>query len=400
MPIPTNSTLMRDIHPTLHSEHINVKAFGAVGDGVADDRTAILDAIAAMGSNQGAVYFPDGAYKISSTITLDEETKSYRFVGNAPRMWTHSRGAVVFGTFSGAVFERPVSATTDIHVSFEDLSIWNTHAAGYCLDLSRLGGSSMISKCNFLGYRCITLRQNTFNPAIIGCSFSGPGGWPAGSWGIYTGGHTNIFSVDINGFEHGIRMQGIGLVVHGGRIEVNKVGIMMGQDISGTNQPAERFSIMGIHFEANDKGIALQNSDTGIIAGADFYGSIGSPSGGSIVALDINDAAFVVIQGIAEGNTHTTNFIRMDRNTALTLIGCSGLTASSLFMGANLEVINCQGPGLTDVRHLPVIATASLPAAGATQNGRAVIEDNGAGDRNLIIYAGGQRFRIDGGAAI
>jgi len=46
-----------------------------------------------------------------------------------------------------------------------------------------------------------------------------------------------------------------------------------------------------------------------------------------------------------------------------------------------------------------VIATASLPAAGSAQDGRVVIEDVGAGDRNLILYAGGQRFRIDGGAA-
>ena len=47
----------------------------------------------------------------------------------------------------------------------------------------------------------------------------------------------------------------------------------------------------------------------------------------------------------------------------------------------------------------PVVATASLPAAGASMDGKYVIEDAGAGDRNLIIYAGGQRFRIDGGAA-
>jgi hypothetical protein len=46
-----------------------------------------------------------------------------------------------------------------------------------------------------------------------------------------------------------------------------------------------------------------------------------------------------------------------------------------------------------------VVATASLPAAAAAQNGRIIIEDAGAGDRNLIVYAGGQRFRIDGGAA-
>lgn len=48
----------------------------------------------------------------------------------------------------------------------------------------------------------------------------------------------------------------------------------------------------------------------------------------------------------------------------------------------------------------PVVATASLPAAGNNMNGAIIIEDAGAGDRNLIIYAGGQRFRVDGGAAI
>lgn len=48
---------------------------------------------------------------------------------------------------------------------------------------------------------------------------------------------------------------------------------------------------------------------------------------------------------------------------------------------------------------IQVLATASLPAAAAAQDGRIIIEDAGAGDRNLIIYAAGQRFRIDGGAA-
>jgi len=47
----------------------------------------------------------------------------------------------------------------------------------------------------------------------------------------------------------------------------------------------------------------------------------------------------------------------------------------------------------------PVVATGSLPAAGAANDGKILIEDNGAGDRNLVIYGGGQRFRIDGGAA-
>lgn len=48
---------------------------------------------------------------------------------------------------------------------------------------------------------------------------------------------------------------------------------------------------------------------------------------------------------------------------------------------------------------IDVIATASLPLAGADRDGRIIIEDAGAGNRNLIIYGGGERFRIDGGAA-
>lgn len=87
----------------------------------------------------------------------------------------------------------------------------------------------------------------------------------------------------------------------------------------------------------------------------------------------------------------------------------------STFQPTNFATINCTSPaGLgTDLTrgmsagwvdegtvYADVIATASLPAAGTAQNGRLVIEDNGAGDRNLIIYAGGQRFRIDGGANV
>jgi hypothetical protein len=49
---------------------------------------------------------------------------------------------------------------------------------------------------------------------------------------------------------------------------------------------------------------------------------------------------------------------------------------------------------------IDVVASASLPAAGAGQNGRILIEDAGAGNRNFIIYAGGERFRIDGGANV
>lgn len=45
-----------------------------------------------------------------------------------------------------------------------------------------------------------------------------------------------------------------------------------------------------------------------------------------------------------------------------------------------------------------VLASGSLPAAGAANNGRVIVEDGGAGNGNLVIYVGNQRFRLDGGS--
>lgn len=53
---------------------------------------------------------------------------------------------------------------------------------------------------------------------------------------------------------------------------------------------------------------------------------------------------------------------------------------------------------LPDVVHkVETLATASLPAAGADQDGKIVIEAGSDSDnRNIIFYTNGQRFRVDG----
>ncbi len=49
---------------------ISVLSYGAVGNGIADDTTAIRNAIAAVGATGGMVSFPAGTYKISGTLTI------------------------------------------------------------------------------------------------------------------------------------------------------------------------------------------------------------------------------------------------------------------------------------------------------------------------------------------
>lgn len=54
------------------SQCVSVKDFGAVGDGVTDDTTAIQNAIDSLPSTGGALYFPTGTYLVSSAITINK----------------------------------------------------------------------------------------------------------------------------------------------------------------------------------------------------------------------------------------------------------------------------------------------------------------------------------------
>ena len=58
---------------------VSVKDFGATGDGVADDTTAIKSAIAAAQITDAAVYIPGGRYKITSEITIANPNAEWRF---------------------------------------------------------------------------------------------------------------------------------------------------------------------------------------------------------------------------------------------------------------------------------------------------------------------------------
>ncbi len=53
----------------IYAHGVNVKDFGAAGDGINDDTKAIKNAINACGSNR-AVYFPAGTYRITDTIQV------------------------------------------------------------------------------------------------------------------------------------------------------------------------------------------------------------------------------------------------------------------------------------------------------------------------------------------
>ncbi len=70
----------------LIGEKINVKSYGAKGDGITDDTTAIQNAINAAGTANGrAVYIPAGTYLTRNTITIPRTANGIRITGAGSR---------------------------------------------------------------------------------------------------------------------------------------------------------------------------------------------------------------------------------------------------------------------------------------------------------------------------
>jgi len=90
----TSSTTGRTL-TNRFADAVNVKDFGAVGDGASDDTAAIQAAISTTASGARRVYFPKGVYRTTSTITINAD------------------GVFLFGEGCGAAGSVPIAGATD-----------------------------------------------------------------------------------------------------------------------------------------------------------------------------------------------------------------------------------------------------------------------------------------------
>ena len=117
----------------------NVKDFGAVGNGVADDTTAVQAAataavakISSVGTTipfGASLYFPAGTYRIAGTLStivigsaIDSDQKSLTITGDGPGV-SH-----IFQTTDNAGFVNVELANRSGRLNVFDLSVWNVAA--------------------------------------------------------------------------------------------------------------------------------------------------------------------------------------------------------------------------------------------------------------------------------
>lgn len=137
-------------HAWHESQRYNVKTdFGATGNGVADDTTAIQNAINAAGAGT-EIYFPEGTYKITSTLTVAENrvnlvgagrhaTVIY-FVPSANDICldlTAGASVLAQGSVRDMLFYADSSSHTKIAIQLQD-------ATGYLLENIAIGGETIV----------------------------------------------------------------------------------------------------------------------------------------------------------------------------------------------------------------------------------------------------------------
>ena len=113
---------------------VNVRDFGAVGDGVTDDTQAIKDALATCGSvwsnKPSVLYFPRGNYIIKECITLDEKYLSIEGEGLS------NTNIISQGTHNGI----------DLIGSSNKNQLWGNTLRNFTLDCSNLNGTGILGK--------------------------------------------------------------------------------------------------------------------------------------------------------------------------------------------------------------------------------------------------------------
>ena len=126
------------LEQNVNSLRVNVKDFGAVGDGVTDD-TEVFNSVFASGNK--TIIIPEGKYKISDTINIDSNT-------------TVICTGTIMHTITGENYKSTFSANGKTNISLMGI---------------RMDGTGAVNGA--LNYSCCMLFTNCTNVKITNCSF-------------------------------------------------------------------------------------------------------------------------------------------------------------------------------------------------------------------------------------
>jgi hypothetical protein len=237
------------------SPWIDVKAYGAKGDGSTDDTAALQSAINAVGSNGGTVFFPPGTYYIKSSIKSNASNLVLQGAGSGG--WgAASPGTSQIITNQGIVMLQLGTSTASnpggphiLHLSFRD-----TSGTGAVI------GAISVSRMYELLFEDVSCGELTGGYCIL---LNGSGDW------VQYGTFVNIRARNVM---TGVKVIGPAtqMVFLGGHFQAPPCSSSpcvtpgsVGMDIEGPdgNHPVDTFEILNTSLESFETAIKLYNTN-------------------------------------------------------------------------------------------------------------------------------------------
>lgn len=305
---------------------MNITAYGAIGDGVADDTSAIQAAIdAAHSAGGGVVYVPAGTYRVTAQLEVYSNITILGTVGGSKLL----ADAVYTSGSDGMIHN--ASGLGDGNSILD----WNIRIQGITLDGGGDGnvltgfwfeslGNSVISQCE------VTRVGRTGSG--MGAVYAGTGvnfvdcyfhDNTAGSamWVTNFKGNNSAISncyIDATGMAHGIRSDDYtdGILVTGNYVTGADYGIRLDQAYQ-TRVTDNNVDGCGI------SGIVMSDADRTVVAG-----NIVNGTGQSGPGINISSSSYVTIAGNTSTNAAASSGIFMSQLSHSTCTGntCSGNT--------------------------------------------------------------------------
>ncbi|MGH7599550.1 MAG: glycosyl hydrolase family 28-related protein [bacterium] len=262
---------------------VDVQAFGAKGNGKADDAPVIKQAIAALPANGGIVCFPPGIFKVGETL---------KFGSSVVFQGAGARATVIKSNLEAAIFQSKKPSERHYFVHFRDMKIDNTakaNANSIGIDFTNvsLGGIRNVFVTNV--ETGILLRRKAY--------------------------YNDLFSPIIIQAITGIKMIGGANEnrTFGGKIDQVRVGIIM-DSVSNPQIHSTSFENFGIGIEMGPAKVASPK-----VIGCRFENSSPSPSGTGIAISSKTQAGIIIgpyfwnVQTVIQDNATNTNILA-DRN--------------------------------------------------------------------------------------
>jgi hypothetical protein len=274
------------------AESISVKDFGAVGNGIVDDTTAIQNAINASAALAGgSVYFPAGTYNYT-TLTINNAISIYGEVASTTVInCTSNTGGITVATHYGVSFSDislyGTASHTGILVNIVSNAVgYNTHSKFENCNFYQFAngisftnaGQFSVSNCYFTSYTASAVFvQNTTTPdagdsTIYGCIFSALD--ETQGYGVYqtsSGGLRIINNKFLSGLSHYYLYLSAGvstsiLLIEGNSFEFAGDANLKFLTPGGAGTEFWQTNIVGNQFSVSSgkKGIDFAASTTGI----------------------------------------------------------------------------------------------------------------------------------------